>query len=157
MPQKKSSQLYSVSPKSFLRMPKKRRKGKRTTVIFSVVGVLLLIFLVGAGGYMYLTNSVVLSPLPAQLGGLLPTSSSDQSEKELKSLLRSHNIMYTAISRSSDEFVITLNLKQRVFVTRDKNLTEQISSLQDILPHLTMEGKQFRQLDLRYDKPVVTY
>lgn len=72
-------------------------------------------------------------------------------------LLKSHNIMYTAIARNSDEFVITLNPKQQVFITKDKNLAEQISSLQVILPRLTMEGKQFRQLDLRYDKPVVMY
>lgn len=157
MPQKKSLQLYSVSPKTFLRRSRRNRKGKSSLVIFSLVFAFLIISLVIVGGYLYFTNGTILSPLPASLGGRFPTSSSEQSEEELKRLLRAHNIMYTSISNGPDEFVINLNQKQQVIVAKEKSLPSQISSLQVILPRLTMEGKQFRRLDLRYDKPVVTY
>jgi len=136
-------------------MPTKKRKVRRTLILVSAAFVLLLVSSLGAGIYLYITNFKVISPLPAQLGSWLPTSSSDQSEKDLTSLLRSRNIMYTAIARNADEFVITLNPKQQVILTREKNFAEQISSLQVILQQLTMEGREFRTLDLRFDKPVV--
>ena len=46
---------------------------------------------------------------------------------------------------------------EQVIVSLQKDLTLQIASLQLTIAHLTIEGKQFKQLDFRFDKPVLTF
>jgi hypothetical protein len=92
-----------------------------------------------------------------QLGMAFPTTAGDAGEKELTRLLTQYNIHYTSISETKDEYLITLNPKQQIVITRKKDISSQISSLQVLLPRLTMEGREFRRLDLRFNKPVVTY
>jgi hypothetical protein len=48
-----------------------------------------------------------------------------------------------------------LSNKSEIFLTRDKDINPQLASLQFILSRLTMEGKGFRSLDLRFDKPII--
>jgi len=44
-----------------------------------------------------------------------------------------------------------------IFFSRQKNLTDQIRSLQTIMQKYRIEGKQLKSVDLRYDQPVVKY
>jgi hypothetical protein len=74
----------------------------------------------------------------------------------LEKLLKEQKISYTKISKAPDEtYIITLNDDEEALVTFKKDIHQQISSLQFILSRLTMEGKQFTRLDLRFDKPVI--
>ncbi len=45
----------------------------------------------------------------------------------------------------------------RVSISTKKNIDEQISSLQLILRRLKIEGRRFKSLDFRYDKPVIIF
>lgn len=81
---------------------------------------------------------------------------SQKTEDEVKRLLDARGIMYTAVVISGSDVLITLSTKQQVLLTKKKDIGEQISSLQVILPRLTMKGSEFRTIDLRFDRPVVT-
>jgi hypothetical protein len=145
-----------VSPKSFLRRPKRKRKPHPWVVFVPVLGFAILLAVGMWAGFRILNGSAILSPLPAQLGKILPQATTP-SEKEMINLLQKHHIGYTTVTQGGQEYVISLNEKQQVIFSRKKDLTDQISSLQIMLPRLTMEEKQFKRLDLRYDKPVVVY
>ncbi|HET9947069.1 MAG TPA: hypothetical protein VFQ63_03330, partial [Patescibacteria group bacterium] len=44
-----------------------------------------------------------------------------------------------------------------IIISLNKDIEQQVSSLQLTIRELTMEGKEFHRLDFRYDKPVITF
>jgi len=52
-------------------------------------------------------------------------------------------------------YLVTLSTDEKIIFSKNKPLDEQISSLQLISSRFTIEGKQFVQLDLRFDRPVI--
>lgn len=150
--------MYSVSPKSYLRRPTRKRNSNKKTLLLSggLACLVLVVLAVALGIYSYMHSRLV-SPLPIKIGERIQITSTDRGEQELKRLLKLANIMYTSVTPAQDGYTISLNQKQQVFVTKQKDIASQISSLQVILPRLTMEGREFHRLDLRYDKPVVVY
>lgn len=44
----------------------------------------------------------------------------------------------------------------QVFFSRTTDIPSQVDSLQIILTRLTIEGKQFKSIDFRYEKPIIT-
>jgi hypothetical protein len=118
--------------------------------------VLLLLACVAGIGYAMMHKTILVSPLPLRPGTLLPGVHRDD-EAVLRRLLTTHAISYTSLVHTADGYVLSLNPKQQVILSRTKDLSGQISSLQIILPQLTMEGREFRTLDMRYNKPIITY
>lgn len=75
---------------------------------------------------------------------------------ELEKTLQDKKILYTGIYRSKEGFyIIKLQEGGEAWISPQKDIDTQISSLQFILSRLTMEGKQFSRLDLRFEKPVI--
>lgn len=145
-----------MSPKKFRRPPtKKRRRSPPPVLLVTILTVVLIACLAGAG-YMYLHRSMLVSPLPLTPGMVLPTAHQGD-DAALQRLLAARSITYTAIKHTADGYIISLNPKQQVILSRNKDLSGQISSLQIILPQLTMEGREFRTLDMRYNKPVIMF
>jgi hypothetical protein len=104
---------------------------------------------------MSLNKPLYVSPL-STLGIQAIRSVDDPNPQILAELLKQKNIEFTKISKLPDgSYKISLENNADVYVTFKKQINEQIASLQYILTRLTMEGKQFTQLDLRYDKPVI--
>ncbi len=79
----------------------------------------------------------------------------DAREAEIEKALRLKKIEYASIVKYDNSYTIKLSDSEDVILSSQKDLAEQISSLQYILFRLTMEGKQFARLDLRFEKPVV--
>lgn len=73
----------------------------------------------------------------------------------LKKLLTDQKIAFNNVTLSNDAYIISLQNNSQVFFSRRKDLNSQISSLQYIVSRLTMEGRLFKRLDLRFDKPVI--
>lgn len=46
---------------------------------------------------------------------------------------------------------------ESVIFSLEKDIDEQINSLQMILKRFKIEGRQFEKIDLRFEKPVITY
>jgi hypothetical protein len=72
--------------------------------------------------------------------------------------LQKREIRYIRIDISSLSYYrIVLTNNSIILLAVDKDLKQQIASLQYILNRLTMEGRSFKKLDLRFNKPVITF
>ncbi len=79
-------------------------------------------------------------------------------KNEISDLLQESGIVFTSVENAEDSsYLVTLKDGEQVIISKNKNVQNQISSLQLILSRLTIEGKRFRSLDFRYDKPVVSF
>jgi hypothetical protein len=95
------------------------------------------------------------SPLPPNYKINSANSESVKHTELLSKKLNEKNIEYDKIIINENSYVIHLSNKSEIFLTRDKDINPQLASLQFILSRLTMEGKGFRSLDLRFDKPII--
>lgn len=130
-------------------MTRRRKKTKSGLVI---TFLFLLLVLTSMTLYYWLGRPTFISPLPK-------SSLSDSSSSEsIETLLGKSNIAFSEIKSSTDSSVlVTLVNGGVVLFSSKKSFKEQVSSLQPILSRLTIEGKRFKNLDLRFDKPSVTY
>ena len=87
-----------------------------------------------------------------------PLAQTSSQNVRLEEILLKENVPFSKINVASDSsFLIVLRDGGEVAISQKKNLESQISSLQVILSRLTIEGKKFRLLDLRFDKPVIVF
>jgi hypothetical protein len=134
-----------------IRRQNKRRMNK---IIFAF---LIFIIILGSGMYIFhnfIQKPLYISPLPPNYK-IDSVSDKDKKFKLLKDKLREGKIEYEKITAYDKYFIVEMEDESRVFVSSQKDLIPQISSLQFILSRLTMEGKAVRELDLRFDKPVI--
>lgn len=133
----------------------KRHNKKRKKKIFSILA--LVIIFAGACTIIFLKLSqkpIFLSPLPHNYK-INSAPEKDQTLELLKRKLSAKKIEYTDIALVDNYYVIKLKDKSVVIISSAKDINAQLSSLQFILARLTMEGKAFSELDLRFDKPVI--
>ncbi len=125
-----------------------RKRKSRKTIFF----VAILIFLATALIICYLIffrANKLISPLP-----LNKYSNSLRLEEGLKNA----NIQYQKTKINDDSsLLVILNSKEEVIFSSKKQLSTQIASLQLIIKRLTIEGKRFKSLDFRYDKPLIVF
>ena len=79
---------------------------------------------------------------------------------ELSQELASHNIEFDKIVQSTGSARLYTQIKDgpTVVFSDSKNADSQVSSLQLILRHLTIEqGKKAKLIDLRFNKPIVKF
>ncbi len=112
-----------------------------------------------AGGTFYVFTAQMNKPLfvsPLASMKFVQASTKDNKLESLKKGLEKEHIAYTKIEKTEDEdFVVELKQGGLVTFSSQKDIIAQIASLQFILSHLTMEGKLFSRLDLRFEKPVI--
>lgn len=123
--------------------------------VFIIIASLSLISCLVVGLFVITnSNQGYISPLP-----LLQASQSDISEidKKIASILKDKKIEFISIDSSGGStFHIILKGKQEIIIAGDRDIETQLASLQFIYNRLTMEGREFKRLDLRFDKPVIT-
>lgn len=74
---------------------------------------------------------------------------------EVERLLKEKNVSFLFVTPSKEGgYIVTLPENAEVVMGKE-NIPEQIASLQLITTRLTMEGKRFSRLDLRFDRPVI--
>lgn len=77
-------------------------------------------------------------------------------DRELEDVLLRNNVSFSRIEYASgSSILVTLKSGEEVILSSQKPIAQQISSLQVIISRLTIEGKHFARLDLRFDKPIV--
>jgi hypothetical protein len=126
---------------------KKRKSGKK----FYIVSLLFFICLIICfTTYFFLSRQwVFISPL---------AKIKYQQNIKLEELLNKANINFTKISTQADSsLLVVLSGKEEVIFSPKKDLLHQIASLQLITKRLTIEGKRFKGLDFRYDKPMIKF
>lgn len=151
---KKSSKLSSIlthkkaARKNRNRLRKLARVLIPLSIIISVISFCLIIFLVKIISKPLLINPVTFSFTD-------DSGSDDKYLAELEKILQDQKISYSAINNLPNSTLIKLTNSGVVIVSSQKDLNTQIRSLQYLLARLTMEGKDFVRLDLRFDKPVI--
>lgn len=121
------------------------------SLISGAVGVLCIVI----GIFVLEHEPTFISPLPF-LRSLGFTSDQDTEKKQIESFLKDHSIDYKdVVPMGKTTYSVRTKEGGTAYLTKNKAIPEQLSSLQRILSRLTMEGKKFSRLDLRYDKPVI--
>jgi hypothetical protein len=138
---------------------KLQRNHKRRAIAFyaSIAGFFLLC-IAGFALFIFIEKQkpLFISPLPA-LRALAAGSTDDQQADTIKKALQDKSIVYSSVEIKDSVYIITLENGEKVTLSAKKDIITQISSLQFVLSRLTMEGRQFRTLDLQYDKPIIVF
>ena len=76
----------------------------------------------------------------------------------IEDLLTSSHVSFVSVSRAKDlSYEIGLKDGALVIISSKRDLNFQVSSLQQILKQLTIEGKELKSIDFRFDKPVIVF
>ncbi|MCL5435250.1 MAG: hypothetical protein M1405_02570 [Patescibacteria group bacterium] len=118
--------------------------------LLTLVGMLVLLCVVYLSFLLFLPKKeLFINPL---------AKSTSTRYSKMGDMLQKSGVAFSSIKRNQDaSYVINLKDGGEVILTENKNVQNQISSLQLILSRLTIEGKRFKSLDFRYDKPVVSF
>ena len=112
--------------------------------MFVLLGAIYLIF-----SLFFPQKQLFISPLSLQ---------KNENRNQINDLLQKSGIPFASVENGNDStYLVNLKDGGQVIIAQDKNVQNQISSLQLILSRLTIEGKRFKSLDFRYDKPVVLF
>jgi hypothetical protein len=137
-------------------LPRKRRRFLRKLIFISSCLFAIFVIVLGVGFYFLLMKwqkPLYISPLST-----VQAAQNDQAEiivQQIENGLKKKQIDFTSVQRQNDDYLITLQDSSKVTFSSQKDIMTQIASLQYILSHLTMEGRQFSSLDLRFDQPVI--
>lgn len=134
------------------------KKRKLKTNFFKQIKIFLFI-LIGLTVMLCVVYFAFLLFFPKKQLFISPLASQKSiNNSGIEGLLQKSGITFTSVESTNDS-VYLVNLKDggQVIISKNKNVQDQISSLQLILSRLTIEGKRFKSLDFRYDKPVVLF
>lgn len=134
-------------------MKKYRRKVKVIIGKISIVLGIITLLLVSIK-FLILNNTSYISPIPKMLLSASKSGSSNL-KNNIEMLLKAQNISYQSVNLEKNAYVVTLKNDEKIFLDTKKSLDSQISSLQLLISRLTIEGKHFKTLDFRYNKPVI--
>lgn len=130
------------------RVKRKRNRHIATVFLCTVIASGLAILL----AFVLVKEPKVISPISVATLGV-----ADSSGSELTKELATYNIHTEKIMTGEDTITLKLSSTQEVLLSSKTDLRKQLSSLQLIVARLTMEGKHFSRLDLRFDKPVILF
>lgn len=137
------------------RKVKRTRKKIITVSIMAGVGICLLL-LVTVG--LILTKAKIISPVSLTVQNKkIYFIDSHLAEQKIKELLDKYNISFSEVTTGHDIIRIALKDDSQALLSPNKNIENQIASLQLLTNNFTIEGKVMKRIDLRFDKPVVVF
>lgn len=133
-----------------------KRKNRKSKSYFKYLGIILTLL-----GFSLILSSTFIFLSPYILGNSfvspLPKNSKSKTQ-DVRALLASQKINVSSFSVATDSsYMVVLKDGGTVILAPGKDLAAQVRSLQIILSRLTIEGKRFKILDFRFDKPVVSF
>lgn len=137
---------------------KKLHKDRKFRRVFMGItaGFLFAILLCFFYAYSFVSQPAFISPVQ-QGRDLHEGQKGNEVYQKTLLELKKNNILFNSVIPASDSsMVIQLSDGKEVVLSGQKNINEQISSLQLILTRLTMEGREYERLDLRFDKPIIS-
>lgn len=132
---------------------RKNRKNLKYLKYLGIVFLLLGILLILTSVYIFVSPYVLKNPLVSPLPKNIKTYNGD-----IRSILEKEKIKFSKVSIATDSsYMVFLSDGGVAILSSRKNITDQVRSLQIILTRLTIEGKKLKNLDFRFDKPVVSF
>ena len=78
--------------------------------------------------------------------------------KKVEKILKDNNVLFSQVHILSDSsYGINIPNNGQIRFSSQKDITKQVASLQRILRELTIEGKQFKSIDFRFEEPIVSF
>ncbi len=122
---------------------------KKSFIYFCLTGIIFVVFVQISHSFPQKQNTI-LSPL----GAIHKNPSVPNSLKfQITDLLDKNGIQYQSVNIQND----LMQNNSQVLLSTQKDLTEEIASLQLTIAHLTIEGKSFSRLDFRFDRPIISF
>ena len=84
-------------------------------------------------------------------------ASQDSLVSQVKTFLVTNHISYKTVVWKDNLIAADLTDGQMIIFSPQKDLLWQLGSLQLTLRQFTIEGKHFKRLDFRYDRPVIVF
>ena len=138
------------------------RKQKRTAKKLFIIGLggFGAVSAIAVGTFLLLTvemsRPLFVSPLASMK--FAQASQTDNKIETLRKELKKGQIEFTSVEKTKEAtYIVQLKQGGTVTFSAQKDIIAQIASLQFILSHLTMEGREFSKLDLRFEKPVIVF
>ena len=138
-----------------------KRKIKRTLnkivflgiLFFTTLTILLIVYVVST-----MKKHDIVSPITSIKNLPIKNIPAIDQNNALKILLEQQNIsVKDTVSATDSSTLVTLDNGGEVLFSQKKNIQQQIASLQLIIRQLTIEGRQFKRIDLRFDNPVIVF
>lgn len=134
--------------KTVTKKQKKEASKKRTGIFLIFIGLVLIVV-----SLFYIT---FFEEVPKPISPLSKNQTSVNSV--IEKTLKHENIPFISIETSKDlSLIIKLSKDSDVILDPNKDIDQQLSSLQLILSQLKIEGKLFKRLDFRYQKPIISF
>lgn len=157
-------------PKPRISFLKKRRKAdirpfvreKKKLQYKRYIGyfVVFLVFLFLLSGLLYAIRVVVVAKLFEQDKKIInPQGAIKPTNDQIQGILASSGLQISDIYFATGSAVVKFNMKEKISVllSTDKDIISQLDMVQAIDRQLTGDGKQAISIDLRYNKPVVSF
>lgn len=126
-------------------------KGKRNRIFRRKIK---LIFLLGLFLFLgFFIYAIIFLRSPQLISPLGKNENSMKIEKSLKE----KNILFSDVVFLGSSYAVNIQNNGQVWLSSQKNIDNQIASLQRILRALTIEGKTFKSIDLRFKEPVISF
>lgn len=140
-------------------MPGTARKRKKRSFKFLIIFIFtLFIFSTGYLYFKFFKKTEIISPIPELSQKSKTIKENEDRKNKFQEALTKNKIDFSAISQSSDgSILVELKDGAKINFDQNKNINEQISSLQLMLSRFTIEGKRIDNLDFRYDNPVILF
>ncbi len=136
---------------------KKPSAVKRIIFLFVIVCFFFALYSV----YKRLTRQLLISPLPSSVTdvrGVKTQIKNTTFVDVLKENLSKNDVQFSDIQESSGSaYLVKLSNGSSVLFSAKKDAGGQVSTLQVVSSRLTIEGKGFSLLDLRFDNPVIVF
>lgn len=134
--------------KTVTKKQKREASKKRIGAFLIFIGLVLITVL--------LLYAVFFEKVPKPISPLSKNQTSANSI--IEKTLKSKNISFISIETAKDlNLIIKLGKDSDVILDPNKDIDQQLSSLQLILSQLKIEGKLFKRLDFRYQKPIISF
>lgn len=138
------------------------RKQKRTAkkILVFILACFGGISAIALGTFAFFTVQMSKPLFVSPLASLKFVQASHEDTKIdlLKKTLKKERIEFTSVEKTKEgTYIVQLKQGGAVTFSAQKDIIAQIASLQFILSHLTMEGREFLKLDLRFEKPVIVF
>lgn len=136
----------------------KRKTHKKRKKLFGVVALVCIVIAFFAG-VVYVSRTFfgisLVSPIPLDTSFNLPSRNTTAKTTEVERFLKENDIPYQSVRIASDSSIlVSLTENGDVYLSQE-NYPEELTTLQVIVSKITMEGKRFSRLDLRFERPVI--
>lgn len=105
-------------------------------------------------------SPILLSPIPTAFSQMLSGyrhKTPDLITSQVTGELTKHKLSYSSININGGDVYTQLNDGTEIVLSGEKDISVQLDSLQYTIAHLTIEGKRIARVDMRFERPVVTF